>query len=173
MHGTLDRNSMKYLKDDTKRKLEKLRQKLGYRLKDYPYLNNTWTLLRFLRAHHRDYKIAKKKIEKTLDLFDSRGINHLPQTVSTQRVSKVLHPRGLYYQTKNGFPVIVERLGQLNSENLKNCTTEEIRDFYLREFEYLVRVVLPMCSEQQNKRIEKVLLVIDLEGMNYWQYVHS
>lgn len=47
-----------------------IKQKYGKRLEKYIYLNNTWSILRYLRARDFDIKKTCKMLEESLDFRD-------------------------------------------------------------------------------------------------------
>lgn len=72
-----------------------------------------------------------------------------------------------YHQTNQGHPIIIEKVGQTDVPNLlKAFTEQDIEDFYTQLYERMLNIVLTKASESFNKRIGKVVVIMDLEGVN-------
>ena len=72
----------------------------------------------------------------------------------------------LYHGTdKEGHPFYIDQPCQFHVEDiLKILSREEVIQYYIREYEYLLHIRLPACSAAVGKRIEKTFSVLNIAG---------
>jgi len=51
--------------------------------------------------------------------------------------------------TKDGYPVIIERVGlSVPKKCFELMTDQDIQDYYIRDLEFIYNIVLPICSHR-------------------------
>jgi hypothetical protein len=66
---------------------------------------------------------------------------------------------------KKGRPVNIHKFGSINATELnKHVTPQRFTDILTVNCEALTREILPACSVAAGKRVETVLVIVDLKG---------
>jgi len=82
------------------------------------------------------------------------------------RDAKRYYPHGFHGVDKLGRPVYIERIGALSiSKILKVTSLHNLFQYYVQEYEHLVDVILPSCSEKAGRPIEQTLTILDMDGL--------
>lgn len=72
---------------------------------------------------------------------------------------------GYHGTDKQGRPVYIERIGNLDVPKIFTITTEErMIKYYQYSYEYLMKVRYPACSEVAGKRIQQGVTIMDMTG---------
>ena len=149
------------------------------RLREYCYneinvnrkVYDEWTLIRFLRRG--DFKVAATKV-----IFD----NHL-KWVEKENIDKILHndfsrstelAHKHYHHSftgidKLGRPINVERFKYFEAKpviEMFNSDPSLWSNYFIREEENLLNVILPYCSKMAGRRIDTNLCICDIKGMD-------
>lgn len=128
-----------------------------------------WFLLRFCRA--RKFNLLKI-IEMFMKYLEFCRINNVANILETdfsetESVIEKYYEHGLTGISKEGLPVNVERQRKFDSvEIAKLVSIEQWSKYVIRSQEKLMKCIFPYCSKQAGKRIDKQLVIVDLEGMN-------
>ena len=78
---------------------------------------------------------------------------------------KQIYPHGYHGIDKQGRPVYIERFGVLNVPKLfENTTEERMMRHYTLEYEVLMKLRFPACSEAAGKKILQGLTLFDMTG---------
>ena len=76
-----------------------------------------------------------------------------------------MYPHFYHKTDKKGRPIYIERLGQLQIDEVFKLTTEErLIKHYIVSYELLMRLRFPACSAIAGTRIEQGLNILDLNG---------
>lgn len=78
---------------------------------------------------------------------------------------RAIYPHGYHGTDKKGRPIYIERIGILDVPKLFTLTTEErmVRHYH-QEYEILMKLRFPACSEVAGKKILQGLTIMDLTG---------
>lgn len=133
-----------------------------------PDLNTQWNLARFCRARNYDVK----KVEKMLDHYfkwrkekNIQAISAMPLDIFQPLID--VHETGLYGTTREGLPIVIERLGFTNVKELLKPEYDDIRENYmLRLYEGIFTIVLPIASQTISKRVDKLFIIYDVKNVN-------
>lgn len=78
---------------------------------------------------------------------------------------KQFYPHGHHKTDREGRPIYIERLGQLELSKLFEITTEpRMMRYFVREYERLLKLKLPACSNAKGAKVEQTFAILDLSG---------
>ncbi|KZT33274.1 hypothetical protein SISSUDRAFT_1011154 [Sistotremastrum suecicum HHB10207 ss-3] len=131
------------------------------------------TLLRFLRARKFD-------LEKALAMFIANekwrkefGVDEIVKSFDFKEKQEVdkFYPQYYHKMDKDGRPIYIERLGQLNVNELWKITTQDrlIKRLVL-EYEKFLTERLPACSRAVGHPVETSCTILDLKGVGIKQF---
>ena len=149
----------------------------GYRRSFSRYaMNRDWILITRLRSNRLNVREAEESLVRTLEFFERCGI----ESVWSMEIEKVLGSLGgasiwsLLGRTTNGFPVIKSDWGGFEaSRSVSGLSGRVLRDFALFKMEQLVHSVLPLFSELAGWRVERVVVVHDVESFSALRFRES
>lgn len=129
---------------------------------------DTLTLLRFLRARKFDVNAAKEMFVNTENWRKEKKLDeviHNWEYPEKDEVSK--YYQQYYHKTdKDGRPVYIEHLGQIDLNAMYKITTAERMLTNLAvEYERMADDFLPACSRQSGQLIETACTIMDLKGV--------
>jgi len=126
------------------------------------------SLLRFLRARGFDVAKAKAMFEAMLEWRKEIGADNIKETFDfpEQKATKDLYPHFHHKTDKMGRPVYIERLGQLQVEELLKITTmDRMLMYHVKEWEFLIDWKFPACSKKYGTYISQSMTILDLKGV--------
>jgi hypothetical protein len=79
---------------------------------------------------------------------------------------KELYPHFHHKTDKMGRPVYIERLGQLQVDELLKVTTmDRMLLYHVKEWEILIDWKIPACSKKAGTNISQTLTILDMKGV--------
>ncbi|KAH9301993.1 hypothetical protein KI387_013576 [Taxus chinensis] len=130
--------------------------------------DNEHDLLRFLKARSFDVGKAKAMYEAMLEWRKETGADTIIETFQfpERKLTKELYPHFHHKTDKLGRPVYIERLGQLQVEELLKITTfDRMLLYHIKEWEILIDWKFPACSKKAGRTINQSLTILDLKGV--------
>lgn len=153
--------------------LEQFREQLKQLGKYDEKRHDDGTLLRFLRARKFDLQKSEKMIldyEQWRVEFDVEGIIQ-NFAYPEQKQVQSLYPRFYHKTDKQGRPIYIELLGNLEAKKLFEATDQDrFLKKHVREYEKLLKYRFKACSEKQGRRIEQSCTILDLKGVPLSQF---
>jgi hypothetical protein len=125
-------------------------------------------LLRFLRARAFNIAKAKAMFEAMLEWRKDIGADTIKETFQfpEREAIKELYPHFHHKTDKMGRPVYIERLGQLQvDELLKTTTMDRMLLYHVKEWETLIDWKIPACSKMAGTCISQTLTILDMKGL--------
>jgi hypothetical protein len=150
--------------------IARLRKDLAELLAEQPELNTAFHLRRFLHARENDYKKAHAMLQNCLLFRKSKGMARIASMdMNSERMRKFrdYYAAGHYGCDKEGRLVIIERVGQYDYKGMtKDFAIDEIEDYIMQLQERILFIELPILSELFNRRIDRVLVILDLKNLS-------
>jgi hypothetical protein len=132
------------------------------------------TLLRFLRARKFDVKLARDMFAACEKWRKEYGTNDLYKNgydfPERNEVNKY-YPQYYHKTDKEGRPIYIERLGQVDTTALYKVTTQErLLRRLVWEYEKFLIDRLPSCSTAAGHPVETSCTILDLKGVGIGQF---
>ncbi|CAD7696725.1 unnamed protein product [Ostreobium quekettii] len=152
---------------------------LVYQLRDSLMMRNAYDpeehdfalLLRFLRAREYDVDRATRMMMDMLQWRQENRVDHILDEFHFAEREEFLSifPQGYHKTDKQGHPVYVQHLGNINLTRILEVTTEErMLKYHIQEYERCLKYIFPVCSKVWGKQIDATFAIVDVKGVGFY-----
>ena len=167
---------MNIKKEDKEKLIQNIKVDLDLKehFEHFPETKTSWYIERFLKSRDYNYEKSKLKLKNCLIWRKKKNLDRIFKINFEETQMKEILGRGKYNTDKEGRPIVINRIADFQVEKfLKNFKYEELEDYHLKKYEQLLYILFPICSKIKKKKIDKVLVIMDLKGVNLKKIFNS
>lgn len=161
--------SIDELSSEDYRGLLELKDLVSPILSAYPEYDTLWHTFRFYRAKKFDVADAERMVRSFVEFRNQADMNRIMnRDHSEYEELEQAVDSGRYGVDYHGRPIVIERMSSTDHKIIMRSKNEELRfDYFVQRFERLLFIELPIASLAANRKIDKVLVINDLEGVSF------
>ncbi|KAL8250596.1 hypothetical protein R6Q59_034289 [Mikania micrantha] len=134
-------------------------------------LDDYQMILKYLKATNFNIEDTKNMWINMLKWRKDFGADTILEDYKFNELNEVRKyvPQGYHGIDKEGRPVYIEILGQVDPKKLLRVTTiERYVNYYVQEYERTLSVRFPACSIAIGRRVNSNTTIIDVQGLGLW-----